>query len=633
MRFPVLAIVFLLFSLQVSAQQYTEAKQPRILLLLDGSSSMLEPWSNNDSRFKAAESIITKLIDSIYKVNDQVEFAMRVYGHQHPAQENNCYDTKLEVMFSKDNLTQMQLRLEALHPAGVTPIAFSLQEAAENDMIDPQRYSYSLILITDGGESCGGNICDVVKKLLEKKINFKPYILSLVDYGPLKQQYACLGEYLLVTRDNDIPAAVGTIVDGYRNLITMKNIDKKLLQAAIVNTPSILKVDIPKFKIETEVEAPPAKPIPKPLPPSKPQQVTPIVKEPAKTQDLTNRTNESSPVILPKENIASLGMLSKIKVFPLRYSTPSFQPVQMLVISLPVIPSDPKPVITPPPPKPIAVVADKPKVVVPEKPKPAEQPKLTEAKYIAEREQAVETTFELFFTDENRKQFYHTNPQIILLDSKTGKEVLKFWREVDIAGNPKPQKLPVGNYDLMVKGKGKVWRNVEIRPSNKNKYYLVVNKASLRFEYEGEPNSPVKEYYARVKRNFEAVPVVKQLCTEELEYEPGNYHIEISTIPKEQKSTDLDFDTETIIRLQRPGYVQFTNTSPFGKVNLYYELGDQFVRFYNMNINGNPNEQRTELQRGRYRVGYNNHPGTINAKETLKEFIIRTGVVTEVELN
>lgn len=617
MRFPVSVIVFLLISLQVSAQQYTETKQPRILLLLDGSSSMLEPWSGSDNRYKAAEAIITKLIDSVYKVNDQVEFALRVYGHQHPAQENNCFDTKREVMFSKNNLTQMQLRLDALHPSGVTPIAFSLQEAAENDLIDQQHYSYSLILITDGGESCGGNICEVVKKLLEKKINFKPYILSLVDYGPLKQQYACLGEYLLVTKEQDIPAAVGTIVDGYRNLITMKTIDKKLLQAAIVNTPSVLKVEIPKFKIETEVESEPVKPVQKPVPIPKAEPAVPVVKEPV----------ASSPVLLPKENIQPLGMVSKTTIFPLRYSTPSFKPVSMLVISVPVIAPDPSPA-----PKPVAVTpAPKPKI--PEKPKPVEEPKLTESKYSAEREEAAETTFELFFTDANRKQFYHTSPQVILVDPKTGKEVTKFYRDIDISGNPRPQKLPVGTYDLMVKGKNKVWKNVEIRPNNKNKYYLVVNKASLRFEYEDEPNVPVKEYYARVKKNFEVGPVIKQLCTQELEYEPGNYHIEINTIPKEQKSTDLDFDTETIIRLQRPGYVQFTNTTSYGKVNLYYELGDQFVRFYNMNITGNPNEQRTELQRGKYKVGYNNRPGTINAKETQKEFIVRSGIVTEVQLD
>ena len=124
----------------------------------------------------------------------------------------------------------MALRLESLHPAGVSPIAYSLKQAVENDMLDNLRYNYSLILITDGGESCNGNICEVVKMLLEKKINFKPYIVSLVDYAPLKEQYNCMGSYLLVTKPGDIPQAVGTIVEAYRPMLTLTASQRKLLQ-------------------------------------------------------------------------------------------------------------------------------------------------------------------------------------------------------------------------------------------------------------------------------------------------------------------------------------------------------------------------------------------------------------------
>ena len=73
-------------------------------------------------------------MDSVYSVNKDVEFSLRVYGHQSPTSMNNCFDSKQEVMFSKDNYTQMMLRLAALHPLGISPIAYSIQQAAENDM-------------------------------------------------------------------------------------------------------------------------------------------------------------------------------------------------------------------------------------------------------------------------------------------------------------------------------------------------------------------------------------------------------------------------------------------------------------------------------------------------------------------
>jgi hypothetical protein len=98
------------------AQKKDEFKQPRILVLLDGSSSMVNEWTAGKQRFSAAGDIILRLMDSIYSVNRDVEFSLRVYGHEHGVPENNCFDTRREVIFSKNNYTQMSLRLASLHP-------------------------------------------------------------------------------------------------------------------------------------------------------------------------------------------------------------------------------------------------------------------------------------------------------------------------------------------------------------------------------------------------------------------------------------------------------------------------------------------------------------------------------------
>lgn len=208
-----LLFIFLFCSFSLSA------KQPRILIILDGSSSMLEPWNGGSDRFRAAAGIITRLMDSVYAVNDGVEFALRVYGHQHPAQENNCYDSKLEVIFSKNNLTQMELRLAALVPRGITPVSFSLREAAEFDMVNTDANDYSIVLITDGGESCGGDVCATSLELWKKKIAVRPYVIGLVNSPGLKQQYNCLGDYLPCFAEDDVPAVIDSIVKGYRKMI------------------------------------------------------------------------------------------------------------------------------------------------------------------------------------------------------------------------------------------------------------------------------------------------------------------------------------------------------------------------------------------------------------------------------
>ena len=212
-------------------------KQPRILILLDGSSSMLQPWGQGEQRFAAAGKIVLSLMDSLYHINGAVEFALRVYGHEHPAQEQFCYDSRLEVNFSKDNYTQMQLRLASLRPRGVSPIAWSLQQAAENDLTNDLRNAYSIILITDGGESCNGDICKIVSSLLAKKIFFKPYILSLVESPVLKDQYNCLGNYLQVAKEGDIGPAIHNIAELYRPMLTLPQMAIKPMQMLPVTPP------------------------------------------------------------------------------------------------------------------------------------------------------------------------------------------------------------------------------------------------------------------------------------------------------------------------------------------------------------------------------------------------------------
>ena len=285
MRCIVVIVAFLMcFSFRSVAQNNNgELTQSRILILLDESSSMIQPWLQGKEKYKAADEIILRLMDSIYAVNNSVEFSLRVFGHQHTVEEHDCYDTKNEVSFSKDNRTQMAFRLADLRPLGVTPIAFALKEAAEQDLTDEVHNAYSIILITDGGESCGGDICEVVRTLLAKKVYFKPYIVSLVDYEPLRTEYSCLGNYLQVTKQKDIPVAVNTIVESFRPMLKISKTDYKELQKTIIaNTPSILKVNMPTVSVQNDE---PVKQEPKPVVKEEPKPVVakeqpkPIVKE------------------------------------------------------------------------------------------------------------------------------------------------------------------------------------------------------------------------------------------------------------------------------------------------------------------------------------------------------------------
>ena len=194
-------------------------KKTRILFLMDASSSMSYNWNPTNTRFQVASNILLNIIDSIYSINNEVEFAVRAYGTQYSAQEKNCYDTKLEVPFNYQNVSQIKTRLQYIRPYGFSPIAYSLQQASENELNNSAVYDYSIIFITDGGESCNGDICNVFNNLLKNKISIKPYVIGLDKNEKLKNYYECLGNFIEVNTAADINEAIQMIVNANRKII------------------------------------------------------------------------------------------------------------------------------------------------------------------------------------------------------------------------------------------------------------------------------------------------------------------------------------------------------------------------------------------------------------------------------
>jgi hypothetical protein len=223
-------------------------KRTRILFLMDASSSMTYNWQTSQNRFEAAAKVVGAIIDSMYAVNNEVEFAVRIYGDQYESIEKNCTDTRLVVPFNLQNLYQIKNKLKYIRPLGSSPIAYSLQQASENELSNTDLYDYSFVLVTDGGESCGGDICDMYKKIVANKIKVAPYIIGLDTNRLLQNYYQCLGQYVAVTTPADIAKAAKLITDNNRPLLEKT---KTLNIVAKVEPP--VKI-VPPVKVEPPVK-------------------------------------------------------------------------------------------------------------------------------------------------------------------------------------------------------------------------------------------------------------------------------------------------------------------------------------------------------------------------------------------
>lgn len=165
----------------------------RILFIFDASNSMNGKWEGATKIIRARE-ILNEAITKLEGVPN-LDIALRVYGHQSPITPTyqDCDDTKLEVPFGQNNHSRIRNFINQVEPKGTTPIARSL-EAAADDFPDKNARNI-IILITDGQEACDQFPCEVARKLKAKGINITPFVVGLgIDLKYLNE-FDCIGRF------------------------------------------------------------------------------------------------------------------------------------------------------------------------------------------------------------------------------------------------------------------------------------------------------------------------------------------------------------------------------------------------------------------------------------------------------
>jgi Ca-activated chloride channel family protein len=189
----------------------------RILLIFDCSNSMFGLWES-DSKYNIARRLVSKMVDSLDR-QQNVELALRCYGHQKKYPPQDCDDTNLEVPFSKGNAWLIKAKLDKLKPSGTTPIALSL-EACAKDFPDKNARNV-VLLITDGKEECGGDPCAISAALQSKGITLRPFIVGVGQLDPaIRESFNCIGNYYDASTENAFNTILNIIVTQVLNATT-----------------------------------------------------------------------------------------------------------------------------------------------------------------------------------------------------------------------------------------------------------------------------------------------------------------------------------------------------------------------------------------------------------------------------
>lgn len=219
------------FFTSVNAQQLT-----RLLFVFDASNSMNASWESETKINIANDLLASSLTELEGKSN--LELALRVYGHQTQIRpgEQDCDDTKLEVPFAKDNEEKIRTVLNNITPKGTTPIARSLEKAA-NDFPECANCRNVIILITDGIEACDEDPCAVSRALQKKGIILKPFVIGIGLDQEFIKTFECVGNYYDASSEAMFESVLKIVITQALNTTTAQvnllNINGKALETNV----------------------------------------------------------------------------------------------------------------------------------------------------------------------------------------------------------------------------------------------------------------------------------------------------------------------------------------------------------------------------------------------------------------
>lgn len=174
---PLPLLTLLLFSWTAFAQQPSP-----IQFIYDASGSM---WGQMDGRTK--KEIAAEVLGSaVGKLPEEQQIGLIAYGHR---SKGDCDDIELLVSLSNKSKSAITNAVGKLNPTGKTPLARSAEMAIQS--LVESKTKATIILITDGIESCDGDICKVVTDAKAKGIEFKLHIVGFGLKDGEKEQLIC----------------------------------------------------------------------------------------------------------------------------------------------------------------------------------------------------------------------------------------------------------------------------------------------------------------------------------------------------------------------------------------------------------------------------------------------------------
>ncbi len=157
----------------------------RAIIVLDGSGSM---WAQIEG--KARITIARETLDSVLStLPGDLELGLMSYGHR---EKGNCADIEMLVEPAAGTGPAIAAAANKINPKGMTPLSDAVRLAAEELRYTEDKAT--VILITDGLETCEVDPCALANELESQGVDFTTHVLGFGLSDDEGRQVACLAE-------------------------------------------------------------------------------------------------------------------------------------------------------------------------------------------------------------------------------------------------------------------------------------------------------------------------------------------------------------------------------------------------------------------------------------------------------
>ncbi|KCZ53569.1 hypothetical protein HY29_17010 [Hyphomonas beringensis] len=183
-----------------AAAQETAPNDDPVVFVLDGSNSM---WGQIDGEAKISLAR-GAFSDLLPRIDASRPVGLVAYGHR---KRSDCSDIEVIAKPGTSNRDTVNDAVKGITPRGRTPITSALRKAAG---LLPGDGRGSIILVSDGIETCGGDPCALAAELKKQNIDFMAHVVGVdIRKSADKAALACIA---------DLTGGTYTDVDSARDL-------------------------------------------------------------------------------------------------------------------------------------------------------------------------------------------------------------------------------------------------------------------------------------------------------------------------------------------------------------------------------------------------------------------------------